>query len=306
MIFFYYNVILMSDYATECGDATSPVDIKKSSVNKSCKNKCKFQFDYGNSSCNVTNKGDHLSIAYDTTTSNQAQLNSQDYYVTDVRIYRPSLHTYNGSHADAEIIILHQSDHQNMLVSIPLSVSESANGVSNLLTTIISNTHTHALNEGDKTTINTSDFNLDTFIPQSPFYAYIGTLPWQPCTGNYSYIVFDTDSSILSISSISIDQLKKLITTTDITTKSNYLYYNEDGPTNSSADEIYIDCNPVFDSTDILPPESTYYQSQSNSSTSTSGSGASSISTLEEYGMIIGGVIIGLFAIKVFQKMVPS
>ena len=138
MIFFYYNVILMSDYATECGNATSPVDIKQSGINKSCKNKCKFQFDYGNSSCNVTNKGDHLSIAYDQTTSKQAQLNSQDYYVTDIRIYSPSLHTYNGTNADAEILILHHSDNQNMIVSIPLSATESSNSASSLLKTIIS------------------------------------------------------------------------------------------------------------------------------------------------------------------------
>jgi hypothetical protein len=52
-----------------CSDATAPIDISKGNVVGKCDLKCEFGFRYNDSACIATNRGDYISLSYETSSS---------------------------------------------------------------------------------------------------------------------------------------------------------------------------------------------------------------------------------------------
>jgi hypothetical protein len=106
---------------------------------------------------------------------------------------------------------------------------------------------------------------MENFIPNSPYYFYMGGAPFSPCDGQYSFIVFDKTKSPITIGSDTLKTLTGLIQPSGIraVTRSDY-YYNSSGPniklgSGGNRDEIYIECNPTGEDGEILyqtPPMS--------------------------------------------------
>jgi hypothetical protein len=117
------------------------------------------------------------------------------YVPTEIRIYKPSLHTYNGAPADAELLIVHSAVQQNrgsdgLIVSVPISIG-SASGTSGLDAVI------QAANTLNASTVALTpsaaigqDVNVNDYIPSKKYYVYNGSLPYESCGGNYYYAVF--------------------------------------------------------------------------------------------------------------------
>ena len=230
-----------------CSESNSPIDItdKNSGV---CELKCKYMFKYNDSSIKIINKGDYLSLNYDKPTTEPVLYNSIPYYVEEIRIYSQSLHSYNGSKADAELIIIHTNDYNTkLLVCIPIL---STTNVSGPLELIISTASKFA-NTKDKTTFITKTINLNDVVPSKKMYIYSGTLPFPPCNEENDIIVFNkNDGAYISISKDSLNGLNKIIKQNSIKSKTNNFYVNNKGPQSLSIDEsgeIYIDCKPISD-----------------------------------------------------------
>ena len=119
-----------------CPNATAPIDIGKDNIAGKCDLKCEFSFHYNNSSCIATNRGDYISLAYDYSSSPPVVYNSASYDVKEVRIYSPSLHSFNGSKADGEFIIIHNtsSGANPLFVCIPIKSSNTSEESSKNLT----------------------------------------------------------------------------------------------------------------------------------------------------------------------------
>ena len=235
-----------------CSNATSPIDISKDNVVGKCDLKCEFSFHYNDSSCVATNRGDYISLAYDPSTSNPVTYNSASYDVKEIRIYSPSLHTFNGTKADGEFIIVHNtySGANPLLICIPIKLSNSSESSSKYLSAIIKTVATNAPTINEKTTVTISNFNLNAFVPKKPFFSYTATEPYQPCNESKNeYIVFGNDSAI-PIGDIIFSTLKKVITENAYDIKpSPGLFFNQKGPSsNVSSEQIYIDCQPVGES----------------------------------------------------------
>lgn len=147
----------------------------------------------------------HLAIQCNTSNSSKVSFYTAGVYIpTEVRIYSPSLHTYNGTRADAELLIVHSTLSSNtdvnissngLIVSVPISLGGGSNPD---LEAII-----QAANTLDASTavLNSSapinkDVNVNSFLPSKPFYVYNGTLPYDSCGGNYYYAVFTDPISI--------------------------------------------------------------------------------------------------------------
>ena len=98
----------------------------KTRKEEKCKDNCSFNFSYNpNSSCILTNKGDYLDIKTDG--SNKVTYNNQDITLQSVRLYSPSLHSFDGKHSDAELILRHSgANGQNIMVSVPIIAKEGA------------------------------------------------------------------------------------------------------------------------------------------------------------------------------------
>lgn len=231
---------------------TAPINIIRTEADQ-CSLKCLLWYNYGNSSCTVTNQSDSLLIRYDG--SSDVMFNSLKYNPTEIRIYKPSIHTFDGQYADAEMVITHTSDNGGLLICIPIVSNKNANASTgtNLLDDIIK----HAPRQKDSTTLNIHDFNLNFLIPKSAYYSYTGTIPYGTCgTAQYQYVVFPKQS--IQIQKDTLDALGGLIHDSYISVHPGQCYYNEKGTTQngfSGDGQIYIDCQPTGEEGDIVYKE---------------------------------------------------
>jgi carbonic anhydrase len=246
-----------------CSNGTAPVNI----VNNPdfiCDLKCDYGFNYPQSGLNISNRGDFLSLKTDASNSSPVNFNSNKYEVTDMRLYQPSLHSYNGTKADAELIIVHNnvSSQGNLLVCVPILVGTSSSNVDSLslFDTIISEVAKTANSPGTRTTVNIPAFSIGKFIPQKPYYSYNGTLPYSPCNGDYDYVVFSKDNDAsLSMSTSAYKSLKQIITanSSSVNKNTNGIFYNKNGPNNLSGagkGEFYMECLPTGSEGETLVP----------------------------------------------------
>jgi carbonic anhydrase len=227
---------------------TAPIDITNNS-NGICDLKCKYSYKYKDSISSVTINDYYLSLTYENSFPEPVLFNSNSYNVSEIRIYSPSLHSYSGDKADAEIIINHTSAYGNILVCIPLITNESVNGGTQDLDNILTNVSKYA-KITDETAVLQKSINLNNFIPQTKYYVYNGTLLFPPCNGDYTYIVFNKiDGGYKNITQKQLSILQDLIKKNTITTKPNVKFYvNNNGPgmETTNSDDIYIDCKPLI------------------------------------------------------------
>lgn len=136
----------------------------------------------------------HLSIKCTTNNSSKVVFfNAGAYTPVEMRVYKPSLHTYNGVPADAELLIVHSGSSSKstdgLIVSVPIAMG--GNKRSGLNTIVAS---ANALNAGtvamNPSAPILSTVDVNELIPSKPFYVYNGTLPYESCGGNYYYAVF--------------------------------------------------------------------------------------------------------------------
>jgi carbonic anhydrase len=138
--------------------------------------------------------------------------NAGTYTPSEIRIYKPSLHTYDGVPADAELLIVHSSDSKKgsdgLIVSVPIAMGgnkrSGLNAIIESANTL--NPGTVALNSSAPIS---SAVDANEFIPSNPFYVYNGTLPYESCGGSYYYAVFTHPISIAtSINNVTPSDIK--------------------------------------------------------------------------------------------------
>ena len=235
-----------------CPNSTSPIDINLSTISGKCDLKCDYSFKYYNSSCIATNRADYISLSYDSSSSPPVLYNSSGYNVKEVRIYTPSLHSYAGSKTDGELIIVHTSNSgsKDLLVCIPIKMNNSSTVSATLFKSIVSTMANNAPSDGESTTVNVSNYNLEFLVPRKPFFSYSATEPYQPCTANVDFIVYSPLNASLDISQNTLNKLSAIISTNPYDIKTGpLLFYNEKGPSEyGTGGQIYIDCQPVGES----------------------------------------------------------
>ena len=276
---------------TSADNCLSPVNISSTDPSiKECNIYCTYYYDYNDSSCIVsTNKndpsGNYLEIKYDlknSGTSPHVGFNGENYNVSSIRVYQPSLHTYDGQNAPVELLIFHDGptykggNTKKLVVSIPYqSGTASSNYTSSksggrVLENIITDYYKLAPTPPSKVTttssattmvtppsspqnLNINNFNLSNFIPNIQYYYYVASdLPnlgvcQKVITTNY--ILFDLKNGGQFISSDAISKLQALISKSSFTIRKNAVFKSAKFPNSDSvaakANDIYIDCNPT-------------------------------------------------------------
>lgn len=228
-----------------CDKSTSPINISKESVAGSCDNKCNLLFDYHESTCNIYRTENFLELDYDASSKAPVTFNKIAHEVYKVRIYSPSIHTFNGERAPVEIIISHNGNGSNLLICIPLMVSPITSECSKFIENIVSGTSRLAPKVGNRATINISDYNLNNIVPKLPYFFYEATLPYSPCNGNYNLVVFHT-STYDTINETTLDKLKKMISPHKIQIRTGpELFLSGLKARKTDQSDIYISCQPV-------------------------------------------------------------
>ena len=242
---------------------TAPINIDSTVTEPTCDLKCSFFYNYGNSSARISNNGNALSIAYDGLSD--VVYNNETYTPSDILIFKPSLHEYDGQARDddntlvkAEIIVKHQSSTgSNLLISIPI-VSGGGNvvitGGSSLITDLIDNAPDSS-DDGVRS-VSLSDFTLNSIIPKAPYYKYDGTFPYDCDSTQYTYLVFSNKSGGLSLDDNTIQKLGSYINEVNTTIYQNAsVFYNTTGTQSNGFDgdgQIYIDCQPTGENGEVL------------------------------------------------------
>ena len=237
-----------------CPNATAPIDISISKITNNCSLKCSYRFKYNDSSCNATNRGEYISISYDKSSSPPAIYNAIGYDVQEIRLYSPSLHSYNGTKTEGELIVVHTSNtgSKPLLVCVPIKSNNTSSDSALFFKKLIDTVASNAPAEGDNTSVNVTNFNLELLVPKKPFYSYSATEPYNPCSENVDYIVFSSVDASLDIMPNSLTKLQVIIKSNPYSIKTGpKLFYNEKGPSIGSVNgQIYIDCQPVGSSDD--------------------------------------------------------
>lgn len=231
----------------------APINILRRSADK-CSLKCLLMYKYGNSSCTVRNSSDQLIIPYDG--ENDVMFNSLSYNPVEIRIFKPSIHQFEGSYADAEIVIVHTGPNGGLLVCIPVNTTTSvaASSGAKLFEDIVASSPA----QDQSTTLNITDFNLDHLVPKSSYFSYTGTVPYGSCNPEvmYNYVVFPLNS--FKVNQDTMNALGNLIHDSYITVYEGTCYWNEMGTKNNGFagdGQIYIDCQPVGEEGEIIYKE---------------------------------------------------
>tara|TARA_B100000963_G_scaffold360066_1_gene389597 strand:- start:3117 stop:4034 length:918 start_codon:yes stop_codon:yes gene_type:complete len=258
-----------------CVLSKAPINIPKES-NDLCVEKCSLKFDYGKSSFSIKNSGDYLSLGYDASTTN-VKYNANKMEVHEIRIYTPSLHTYDGVRAEAEMIIVHSGFGKNLLVCIPMKSSDGTGSGASTFSQMLTEASARIPNSGDTTTINALTWSLNDFVPnKKPLWSYTSNLPYTPCTGVYDYVVFSLEDYYIPVSPKIVELLQGKNNRKGLITKQQYqiksgprIFYNKNGATNSNFsgddDDIYIECQPTGDQGEALFKQSTSESSDKKS-----------------------------------------
>jgi carbonic anhydrase len=214
-----------------------------------CDLKCEFAFDYKDSNTVLINKGNHIQLTYDMASTAPVRYNSDDYQVREVRLYFPSIHRYEGSRTDGEILIVHGSGGRNMIVSIPIVVSSTQSKTSSFLSQVADYITKFAPSVNDKASLGNSVWNLNDWIPQKKYYSYTGTSPYAPCMDGYDYVVFSrSDSATVSITQDALNKIKNHISSSGIYTRNNTFFVSKGVAKqglDNLGDDIYISCSPT-------------------------------------------------------------
>jgi carbonic anhydrase len=271
-----------------CTVATSPINISMSSIDGPCVLKCDYNYKYGTYTPNISNKGNYLTLNY-SGKSNPVKYNDEMYNVTQVRIYQPSLHTYKTKRADGEILIIHNGPGKNLIVSIPFVSGGKTDKGSVQLNTLITEAALRVPNINESVTTSSGNFSLDNFIPDKKgYFSYTGTLPYTPCNGTYSYIVYNIEDA-LNIEASLLTKLKQVITATITQVKTNAFFYNKHGANSRGNDDnIYIDCQPVDENGKLLVQEG---PGGTNTNTGTMGP-TISMEQIEPFLYVLVGIVV--------------
>jgi hypothetical protein len=278
------------------------MNIQLKKVTGKCDEKCIFKYNYNTSpTCIATNKTDLFSLSYDKASKLPVTFNNSEYNVVSINLYFHSVHYFNGSFSDGEIVILHKCDSNGKFLAICIPLSNQSGSPSNLLNNILNRIATLHITAGYSSDLKLDvEYNLNNIIKYDPFYYYYDK-------NNVDIICYGLTNAIY-VSSDLTDIMKSLITEpseTSLFPSVSYLFYNKQGPIKYDGDEIYIDCKPVNNSgtEDILFDKSGENISTYDPKYSTSGSSPKNMTLLEIMGIFLFVILLFVAGTNIYRKV---
>jgi len=233
-----------------CKISTAPINIS-TNIRQPGGSQTQFTYDYGLANCKLTNKKTYLDIeCYDGV--NKTEYNDIGYLdVTSVRVFRPSLNTYDGQKAHAEIIITHTGNGRNLYICVPIMVSAKKSDSVNWFSQIINHVPVQV---GSKVSVNVSNFSLNSIIPKASYFVFNnGTFNWG-CNSKDIMILFDKNDAI-GIKSGDYQKLVSRISQASYNVNQNpeYVRFNRSGTkagpgkSANSLEGKQLTCTPITD-----------------------------------------------------------
>ena len=238
------------------------LNIAPDNVDGPCTLKCAYSFSYPDLKLTGSNKADRICIKTNDPQKNPpVTYNTFRYIVSEINLYSPSLHFYNGDKTTAELIVKHipeinSETSTDLYVCIPIIVSGDTSSATTLVTQLIQEVASKIPSPDDDNSQLTTIFNLQDIIPKKPFYKY--TNSGSQMVGDY--IVFGLLNAI-PITAGTASTLSNILTNYVNVFETTNLFLSEVGPNSSSNEGIYISCQPTGSSDekiDVVTPNEPY------------------------------------------------
>ena len=226
-------------------DSTKSVANINTGAALQCEGKCTFSSSYNTTYIDkIENvKEVYLSFSIKQNQPGTVKYNSTSYTPTEVRVYQPSLHTYNKStRADAEVIVVHKSTAGHLMyLCSPLTIGVNANKIDG----IIAQCAARAPSCGSVALHEMID--IGEFVHNNPFYTYVGECGTRyivyapPTTAMYSKSSHNVLTDILHDRKLSA-------------TVQRPIEVNPRGPmaAASGGTDLYIKCSPTGESGETI------------------------------------------------------
>jgi len=298
-----------------CDNASAPLNlIKNFNMLEKCSVTCEYKFNYPACRGSIVNKGVYLSIIMEACSVN-VSYNRDQFSLTEVRIYQPSLHAWDNNKADGEIIIIHKrkiivkDKPDELFVCIPIKMGNTDNSWFKFMP-LVPSYFDNA--DNNPVGINLSGWTLNTIIPNGDYYNYQGTSPFIPCENQVEIIVYSLDQATIC-SMGELNMLKSTLPkefnivprTYDKTKTMHKLFYRTSGSEKSG--EVYLDCRDVNGDD---PVDTDQGNSDAVASPYKGFEGEEAVSTTKvPYGPILisaGSVIALIILIKIWDKIKAS
>lgn len=223
--------------------STKLMNISPQNIAGTCESKCSYSFNYPSTNATtITNYGSYLQFTYDLSNTSPVLYNNNSYNVSNINIYSPSLHQYNSTTVDGEVVIRHTpiKGGNPLYVIIPISSNGITTRGTQIVSNIISNASKSAPSAGKSTNKGVNNFTLNDFIPMKQFYSYT--------TSQMDCVVFDISNAI-GINTNDLTLFKKIVSSrpSNPFQVSTSLFINTRGPSNTlgGGSDIFIDCQPT-------------------------------------------------------------
>jgi len=218
------------------------INISSDNIAGKCDYKCSYTYDYLDTTLVANNNSNMISLI-NNGIDPVVTYNNNNYMVSSTMIVSPSLHKYNNNKTDGEILIEHMpiQGGKKMYVCIPITQSTDFSSASVTIGLIIAAVQASAPDTDNSVAINTGNFNLNSFIPEGPFYSYVG----YDLNNNVSdFVAFGIEDAIPLNQSI-FSTLTEIIQPISVKMKGGNLFFNENGPNSSTTtpDTNVLDTN---------------------------------------------------------------
>ena len=276
------------------------MNISPQDISGVCNLKCSYSYNYPITTPTITNYSTHLVASYINSTTSSVSFNDEPYNIADICIFSPSLHTYNNTLTNGEIVITHAPVNGGnvLFVCIPISETGVTSNATNILSNIVNIVSTTAPTQGESATQGINEFTPNDLIPKFNFYSYTSS--------SYSCICFGLQQAIY-ISSANLQLLQQVIqqdTSTQFPS-GPALYSSLNIPKilgGPSGSDIYIDCQPTNSSDE----DTNEVVAQKSSSNSDIGLSLSSITSNPIFLLFVSSIIfiIIIFALNKILSIV--
>jgi hypothetical protein len=220
------------------------INISPANVYGKCDLKCVYNYKYQESSLTAKNNGVNISLTYENGNVAPVMYNNNKYIVAKILIFSPSLHIFNGSKVEAEIIVEHtpEAGGPALFVCIPVVKSADTTSATTLVADVVRGVGSNAPAVNETTTMNIAGFTLDKIIPKGPFFSYSGKYS----DAEADFIVYGKMYAI-PVGNAVIAVLNKILKPFPLPMRGEKLFVNQKGANSSGhiGDGIYISCQPT-------------------------------------------------------------
>ena len=188
----------------------APLNINTSKVSP-CNALCRFAVKYVPTTCSVSMINNIPTVRFSPNCI--AKFKNEFFYLSKMTIHYTSMHTFNDSYADLEILLYHNRNPINdsdggIIVSVLFKKGIDYGTANEFLNEFINQMPSNDMPIEQDVAVSDS-WNPEQLIPDSKsFFYYDGALPYPPCSQNWTFIVFE---EIVPISLNIIDTVKYII-----------------------------------------------------------------------------------------------